>query len=283
MGAIFSSLQKLYKSIQMLLKTLSRLNADFQPVLRRLKNDPGLPTPQPTAPYWLLEPLFPALVTKQSPVFLTEVDVVVIGSGITSAAIARTILQEWERKGERSKKLAVLEARELCSGATGRNGGHIKVAPYEAFSSLRLKHGDERAAEIVRFQMRHVDVLVDLCEKEEIYAAECRRIETVDVFLDGNAFDEKKRKVQELKESMPEVKVQLWEEKEAREAGPHPLVSAPMLTYSGIWLGSSRSRSILLPSWRSLPLPTRHLDLQCNHHQIPLQHLYRNLNTCYVN
>lgn len=92
----------------------------------------------------------------------------------------------------------------------------IKVAPYEAFSSLRFKFGDERAAEVVRFQMRHVDVLVDLCEKDE----------TVDVFLDGNAFEEKKRKVQDLKEPMPEVKIQLWEEKEAREVRLHPPVAA---------------------------------------------------------
>jgi hypothetical protein len=87
MDAILSSLRKLYKSIQVLLEILSQLNADLQPVLRRLKNDPGLPTSQPTTSYWLLEPPFPALATKQSPEFPTETDVVVIGSGITSAAI----------------------------------------------------------------------------------------------------------------------------------------------------------------------------------------------------
>ena len=95
--------------------------------------------------------------------------------------------------------ISVLHSFGSCNGepsvaATGRNGGHIKVALHEAFSSLRLKIGDERGAEIMRFQMRHVDVLVELCEKERIYAAECRRAETMDIFLDGDAFEETKRK-----------------------------------------------------------------------------------------
>ena len=220
MGTILSSLRKLYKTLRILFDTFFQINADFEPVLQRLQNNSGLPTQNPKTSYWLLDPPFPSLVNVQSPELPNKADVVIIGSGITGAAIARTILQEWERKGE-VKELIVLEARELCSGATGRNGGHIKVAPYEAFNSLKGKYGAERAVDIVRFQLRHLDVLVDLCEKQRFDVAECRRVETVDVFLDADAFESKKKKVQELKEFMPDVEVQVWEKVVAREVRLH--------------------------------------------------------------
>jgi glycine/D-amino acid oxidase-like deaminating enzyme len=45
-----------------------------------------------------------------------HVDVLIIGSGITGVSCARTLL----RKGPPSLRVLVLEARDVCSGATGR-------------------------------------------------------------------------------------------------------------------------------------------------------------------
>ena len=56
-------------------------------------------------------------------------------------------------------KIAVLEARELCSGATGRNGGRIHVHAMKDYELFRKRFGDEAAVKIVRFQMLHRDAI----------------------------------------------------------------------------------------------------------------------------
>jgi len=73
----------------------------------------GLPVPSPSDSYWLRQPE-PALLghhtTEELP---KEVDVVVVGSGITGAFAARFLL-------EGQNEVLLLEAREACWGATGR-------------------------------------------------------------------------------------------------------------------------------------------------------------------
>ena len=79
---------------------------------------PVIPVDNPTQSYWQTRPH--RLASYCSP-FPDKVDVVIIGSGITGVSVARNL---WENAP--LLKVAILEARTLCSGATGRNGGHIK-------------------------------------------------------------------------------------------------------------------------------------------------------------
>lgn len=51
-----------------------------------------------------------------------DADLIIVGSGITAALTTYHLLKR--RPG---LKILVLEARDFCSGATGRNGGQIKV------------------------------------------------------------------------------------------------------------------------------------------------------------
>lgn len=50
----------------------------------------------------------------------TESDVVIIGAGISGASVAYHLLQQ--HKGLNRPRVTILEARQACSGATGRNG-----------------------------------------------------------------------------------------------------------------------------------------------------------------
>lgn len=50
----------------------------------------------------------------------TETDVVIIGAGISGASVAYHMLQQ--HNGPNPPKIVILEARQACSGATGRNG-----------------------------------------------------------------------------------------------------------------------------------------------------------------
>ncbi|KAI0007983.1 FAD dependent oxidoreductase [Xylariaceae sp. FL0662B] len=225
MGAVQSKLKTLWLAIKALLEA----SKDIQTVLERASRPPGLPVPNPTPSYWLEDPPFPELVDRQSPTLPPEADIVIIGSGITGAAVARAVLQaREEREQEQSKTpqpqqqrrdivVAVLDARSLCSGATGRNGGHVKSSPHELFARLRGPLGVERAAALTRFQLAHVGALTALCAAEGWCVAECREVETVDFYLDEADRERAFAQVRELARFVPELEVRMWDAVEAQK------------------------------------------------------------------
>lgn len=113
----------------------------------------------------------------------------------------------------------MLEARQVCSGATGRNGGHIKCAPFETYHESKIRFGAERARVLVEFQMAHLPILVDLAKKEKWELAEAREVETLDVFYDEGAWTACKSMVEEFRRDMPdEAKgIYVWDKEIARE------------------------------------------------------------------
>ncbi|KAI0201153.1 FAD dependent oxidoreductase [Astrocystis sublimbata] len=88
-----------------------------------------LPVPNPTTPYWRtdLHPLDSYRSTKDLP---ASSDVVIIGAGISGVSVAYHLSQEDDDNPSTTTtppSILLLEARQVCSGATGRNGGHVKV------------------------------------------------------------------------------------------------------------------------------------------------------------
>ncbi|KAF4335256.1 gamma-glutamylputrescine oxidoreductase [Fusarium beomiforme] len=82
--------------------------------------------------------------------FPTSADVVVIGSGLSGALIAHQLL--CSSSPSKPKSVVILEARTAASGATGRNGGHIKPDCYRGFSSYSVLHGSEVAKAQCEFE-----------------------------------------------------------------------------------------------------------------------------------
>jgi hypothetical protein len=194
MGVLISTLRAAYQSISSALAILQALSTEFNQALHRASLPPGLPTPLSKLPYWLKAPPFPSLIN------------------------ARSLLHEESHKlGSAKKKVVVLEARQLCSGATGRNGGHIKVAPYDAFARYSSVYGKQRAAVLVRFQLRHVQALLAVCQHEGIDIAEAREVETVDLFLDSATLDKAIDDVKEMKRWLPEVEIEILDKDQAQQ------------------------------------------------------------------
>lgn len=79
----------------------------------------GLPSQRASASFWHIEPkLLGHRTTEHLP---QQTDIVVIGSGISGASVAHHVLEESNGEGsEKKKNVLVLEAREVCWGATGR-------------------------------------------------------------------------------------------------------------------------------------------------------------------
>lgn len=78
------------------------------------------PVPNSTVPFWRtdLHPLDSHRSTTELP---QSFDVVVIGAGFTGAGIVHHLLDGKEGE-DVGNGIVILEAREACSGATGRNG-----------------------------------------------------------------------------------------------------------------------------------------------------------------
>ncbi|KAG9310367.1 hypothetical protein JVU11DRAFT_9500 [Chiua virens] len=162
-------------------------------------------------------PLSPSTLLATS--FRRTADVVIIGSGLSGASFARTLL-DLDDEGEddaKPLKVVMLEAQDTCSGATGRNGGHINPALYHDYELLKREFGKTTAQQIIRFRLAHFDVLSEVAA-EEAKDADCREVQTVDVFFDELVFAEAKRKLAVYKADMPQEATPycVWEGDEAR-------------------------------------------------------------------
>lgn len=78
----------------------------------------SLPATNPTLSFWEYPPH--RLASFRSP-FPKVVDVAIIGSGITGSCIAKYLFE-----ANPTFKIVMLDARKLCDGASGRNGGQCK-------------------------------------------------------------------------------------------------------------------------------------------------------------
>jgi hypothetical protein len=236
MGIVISYLRSVVAALRALLAEIVASNAAFKPVLERIRASPGLPVPNPTTPFWAQNPPFPALVNigGNTRFFADEaedgrvLDVVIIGSGMTGAGAAWGLLKGNAKGGSSAAlcpmpRVLMLEARSICSGATGRNGGHIKGEPYDSFHNLRQKYGVDRAREILRFRRGHVNILAGLQEATlpEFEKAEIRKVETLDLFTEKETWEEAKERVELLRrvEEMDDIagKVGVWEGEEMRK------------------------------------------------------------------
>lgn len=104
-----------------------------------IDNFAPVPSPLPsssdkaTVSYWMAttspDHLPPSLDTLPA-----QSDVVIIGAGITGISTAYHLVNA--ASSGKISSITVIEARSFCSGATGRNGGHLTAASALAFSDL---------------------------------------------------------------------------------------------------------------------------------------------------
>lgn len=162
----------------------------------------GFPVKESTLPFWRtqLHDLDSHRSTEDLP---SECDLVVIGAGYAGVSTLFHLLDSESSDAPQPSKVVMLEAREACSGASGRNGknpscsllmitkllteflagGHIKPDVYYNILKYTKKYGAENAAAFARFEAQNVLAVKELVEKEKI---DCDFVLTrsLDVYLD---------------------------------------------------------------------------------------------------
>nr|POF06993.1 hypothetical protein CFP56_31617 [Quercus suber] len=125
----------------------------------------GLPLSDSTRSFWHTQPSSLLMGHRSTRNLPSTADVVIIGSGITGAGAAHHLLnddsQPKPNDGNTTAKglhVVMLEAREACWGATGRNGGHCAPA--------LLEHVNDQS--IAQFELDNFKALTSLIEAKKI-------------------------------------------------------------------------------------------------------------------
>lgn len=164
--------------------------------------NPPFPVENSTTSFWRSSNLH-SIDNFRSPDFPSEADIVIIGAGYTGASLAHHILN-LTSASPKKPSIAILEAREACSGATGRNGGHLKPDGFLKAATALDEHGKEAAEEVATFETRHIAAIGDLVREEGI---ECDFVVTraIDVCLYDKGGEEMEAKLARLREAGVDV------------------------------------------------------------------------------
>ena len=136
------------------------------------------PVANPVPSLWTAEPQ-PLDDHRSSADLPSEADVVIIGSGLAGVGTAYHLVKD----NPKPPSIVILEARKICSGATGRNGGHVKPDTYFNVTRNTDLFGEEAAAELAAFEAAHPWAVKELVEREGL-DCDFHLTRAVDVYLD---------------------------------------------------------------------------------------------------
>lgn len=155
----------------------------------------------PTVSQWQLPPN----ESFQAPVDLPEQrDLIVIGSGVTGCSVAWHLLHHSD-----TLKVAVVDARGICSGATGRNGGRINCTAVHDFDKYSKIFGRDAAIRIVRFELAHYQAIRAVVERvgpHLVDQSEIRWINAVNAVFDDGQVNELRRMLKSFEEALPDLR-----------------------------------------------------------------------------
>ncbi|KAF5489963.1 putative oxidoreductase OrdL [Colletotrichum siamense] len=126
-----------------------------------MEDQSPIPVGNSTEPFWRTE--LRELDSHRSTEHLpAECDVLIIGAGFAGTALAHYIHED----NPSPPSVVILEAREACSGATGR--GQLKPDVYFNIPKYIEKYGVDAAVEVANFESSQVFAVKELVEKEKI-------------------------------------------------------------------------------------------------------------------
>ncbi|KAJ3862876.1 FAD dependent oxidoreductase [Lentinula novae-zelandiae] len=138
----------------------------FQPIA-------SLPVANASKSFWIDTPGANLLGNEGSIGPLTEdADVCIIGAGMTGISATYHLAKAIEKLGLEGSSLevkaVVLEAREFCSGATGRNGGHLTPYSFFNYREYEEKYGTIEALKSLQIENRTAMAMVSIIQEHQL-------------------------------------------------------------------------------------------------------------------
>ena len=125
-----TSMGGLVSKAKLVLYAATQLSETYDLLKKRLDTPPGIPVDNPTLPLWTV----PVAPIPSEPSDLPEdADIVVIGSGITGTSFTYNLLTR-----ESGLRVVMLEARDACSGATGRLVTEYRTSAHPSTLSIGM-------------------------------------------------------------------------------------------------------------------------------------------------
>ncbi|KAL6915309.1 hypothetical protein ACHAP8_010591 [Fusarium lateritium] len=159
--------------------------------------DPGYPSPNGTSPFWHSQPHPRANHQSEWPSDI--IDVVIIGAGLSGMNLVRTLL-----KKQPDIRIVLIDARSLCSGATGRNGGHCKTMTPAMWMERKHSFGIEEAVRISAFEHAHLEVMANaICED----GIDCDLVltEGIEAYYDQKDFEKAVAALEDMRSHAPHL------------------------------------------------------------------------------
>ncbi|KAJ6262545.1 hypothetical protein Dda_3356 [Drechslerella dactyloides] len=168
--------------------------------------DPQLPSEESTSSFWLKQPDEFLLGHRTTAELPAEADIVIIGSGIAGAQTARYLCEQDGGAWIEGRRIVMLEAREACWGATGRNGGHCKPSLY---AYPRLQHlfddlGISETLTAINFELRNLSLLTSYIQENGV-DCDFHKLPSCDAYFDNESFDLAVSSIGTLRRHAPEL------------------------------------------------------------------------------
>lgn len=125
-----------------------------------------MPAPDPAPCFWqqeLPQDLAELRDHRSSEQLLDYSDIVIVGAGFAGLSTAHHLVRD-----AGATSICILEARGICSGATGRNGGHCRPDLYGHIPTYIDRAGERAGAEIAEFEIANLRAIKKIIDEEKI-------------------------------------------------------------------------------------------------------------------
>lgn len=97
--------------------------------------------------------------------------------------------------------MVMLEARDICGSATGRNGGQLRPHAYSRYVTWKSRFGAAGAMELIQHEMAHLPAFKNLTDAEDIAEEVCLKFgETFDAAMTDEAWERLRGSLESMRE-----------------------------------------------------------------------------------